>query len=124
MDVISVTKRFIFYNDNHIIRATPEVLREIMDAARADTRFYDRMYKELDTIYNKLKLNLDHGTPAPDRDNYFERVGALFGIADAMKEAHKKQLHAIQVETQCRLALGMERPNMAELYPETTIKRR
>ena len=124
MDITSVTKRFIFYNDNHSIKATPEALREIMDAARADARFYDRMYKELGTMYSKAKLNLDHGTPAPDRDNYFERVGALSGIADAMKETHKKQLHAIQIETQCRLVLGMERPNMAEMYPETIIKRR
>ena len=105
MNVTGVTKRYIFYNDNRTIKATPEALREIMDAAKADAHFYRRMYKELDQMFAKAKLNLDYGTHG---GNYFERVGKISGIADAMKEANKKKLHAIQIETQCINALGIE----------------
>lgn len=124
MNVTGVTRRFIFYKDNHTETATETKLREIIEQAAADIKFYDRMYNELREMYIKEKINFDFGRPAPDTNNYFERVGALSGLSDAMKKTHKKQLHAVQIEMQCRIALNLERPNMAEMYPETIIERR
>lgn len=123
MNVASVNERYIFYNDGTCERATSEKLKQIRNDTIRDEIFYSRMYKELDQMYAKAKLNLDYGRPATDRDNYFERVGAISGIADIMKEADKKKFHAIQIETQCRIALGIERSNFNEMYPEIIFQK-
>lgn len=142
MNVKSVNKKWIFWNDDTSEKATEPKLRAIMEAATADKLFYSRMERELVAIYDKTKLNLDHGRPCPTwddirrapmgensalsvyRENYLQRLGGLFGISEAIHEISDRNTHAIQIETQCRLALGMERPNMAEMYPETIIEKR
>lgn len=124
MNITNITNRYIFYEDGTRENANSQNLLPILNDATRDKTFYIRMYNELREMYNKAKLNFDHGTPAPDQNNYYERVGALSGLSDAMKEADKKGLHALQIETQCRIALGLKLLNMAEMYPETTIERR
>lgn len=123
MDVTRITSRYIFYDDGTRENANSQNLLPILNDATRDKTFYIRMYNELREMYDKAKLNFDHGTPAPDQNNYYERVGVLSGLSDAMKEADKKGLHALQIETQCRIALGLDRPNMVEMYPEMRLKK-
>lgn len=136
MNVKSVNKKWIFWNDDTSEKATEPKLREIMEAAKADGLFYSRMQRELVAIYDKAKLNLDHGRPCPTwddirrapigenselsvyRESYLQRLGGLSGISEAIQEISNRNIHAIQVETQCRMALGIERPNINEMYPE------
>lgn len=120
MNITNITSRYIFYDDGTRENANSHTLLPILNDAIRDKIFYERMYKELDVMYNKAKLNFNHGEPY----NIWERVGALGGLSDAMKEASEKQYQAIKLETQCRIALGLDRPNMAEMYPETTLEKR
>ena len=124
MNVKSISERYISYDDGTSEKATPDALQKIMDTARRDTKFYDRMYHELSELYNKAKINLDHGTPCPTRENFIERTGALDGIRDAIKYANAKETQAIVIETHCRHLLGLKQPNINEMYPETICERR
>ena len=129
MNVTNINEITIFYEDGTKANATEAALRTILNEAIEDKKFYIRMYNALRVMYDKAKVNFDYGIGKycpdipTDRDNYYERVGALSGLSDAMKEADKKGLHALQIETQCRIALGLERPNINEMYPEMRLKK-
>lgn len=123
MNVTSVNNSYIHYSDGKSVKTREAEVYAIMNEAKTEAAFYRRMYQDLDEEYNRLRTNLKFGKPSADRDNYFERVGALTGISDAMKKASDKELRAIQIETQCRLALGIGRRNIAEMYPELNEKR-
>ena len=108
MNVKRVTSKYIFYEDGTRERANSQNLLPILDESRKDVIFYSRMYYELHTMYNKATVNIKFGTQAADQNNFYERVGALGGLSDAMTEASNQLRAAEEIQMQCRRALGME----------------
>lgn len=106
MDIASVNKKNIIYYDGNTEKTTKERLRNIKAQAKTEIAFYGRMGRELTEIYDATKTRYDSVAPAPDRDLYFERVGTLSGLADAIKSAGKKQSHAQNIKRQCSIVMN------------------
>ena len=103
MDIASVNKKNIIYYDGNTEKTTKERLRNIKAQAKTEIAFYGRMYRELTEMYDETKTKYDSVAPAPDRDLYF---GTLSGLADAIKNADKKQSHAQNIKRQCSIVMN------------------
>ena len=127
MDVQSISqvnKHWIFLADSTREQATPEKLREIWTAARTDSAFYERMYKDVSEQIDKTreKLNTRHCPTSKEidakhdilaainlkveREYYIADSNKISGMYDLLHYAFERKEHADIIARQARAALG------------------
>lgn len=123
-NISQVNKRFVFLAHSTHERATPEKLREIWTAARTDSAFYERMYKDVSDQIDKAleKLSTRHCPTLKEiddthnilaeinlkveREYYIADQNKISGMYDLLHYAFERKEHADIIARQARAALG------------------
>lgn len=123
-NISQINKRFVFAADSSREQATPEKLREIWTAARKDSEFYERMYKDVSDQIDKAreKLSTRHCPTSKEiddthnileeinlkveREYYIADQNKVSGMYDLLHYAFERKEHADIIARQARAALG------------------
>ena len=66
INIKSVNERFIFYDNDTFTRSTKYKLTEILQIAKENIIFYDRMYDEINVYVEKQEMIVNNGDPGKE----------------------------------------------------------
>ena len=66
INVKSVNERFIFYDDDTFTRSTKDKLTELLQTAKENIIFYDRMYDEINVYVEKQEMIVNKSDPGKE----------------------------------------------------------
>lgn len=66
INVKSVNERFIFYDDDTFTRSTKDKLTELLQTAKENIIFYDRMYDEIHKYVDRQETIVNNGDPGKE----------------------------------------------------------
>ena len=66
INVKSVNERFIFYDDDTFTRSTQDKLTELLQTAKENIIFYDRMYDEINVYVENQEMIVNKGNPGKE----------------------------------------------------------
>ena len=66
INIKSVNERFIFYTDNTSVRSTKDNLTELLQTAKENIVFYDRMYLEINVYVENQETVVNNGDPGKE----------------------------------------------------------
>ena len=66
INVKSVNEQFIFYDDDTFTRSTKDKLTELLQTAKENIIFYDRMYDEINVYVENQEMIVNKGDPGKE----------------------------------------------------------
>ena len=66
INIKSVNERFIFYDNDTSVRSTKYKLTELLQIAKENIIFYDRMYDEINVYVEKQEMIVNNGDPGKE----------------------------------------------------------
>ena len=66
INIKSVNERFIFYDNDTSVRSTKYKLTELLQIAKENVIFYDRMYDEINVYVEKQEMIVNNGDPGKE----------------------------------------------------------
>ena len=120
INIKSVNERFIFYDDDTFARSTKDKLTELLQTAKENIIFYDRMYDEINVYVENQEMIVNKGDPGKEPhtrdllrqlewkqrlDDYINECVVLKSYADMLHDTAAKREHWVLILNQTERAL-------------------
>ena len=120
INVKSVNERFIFYDDDTFTRSTKDKLTELLQTAKENVIFYDRMYDEVNKYIVNQETVVNNGDPGKEPhtrdflrhiewkqrlDDYINECVVFKAYTDMLYDTAVKQEHWVLILNQTERAL-------------------
>ena len=120
INIKSVNERFIFYTDNTSVRSTKDNLTELLQTAKENVIFYDRMYDEVNKYIVNQETVVNNGDPGKEPhtrdflrhiewkqrlDDYINECAVFKAYADMLYDTAVKLEHWKSILKQTERAL-------------------
>ena len=120
MNIRSVNERFIFYDDDTFARSTKDKLTELLQTAKENIIFYDRMYDEVNKYIVNQETVVNNGDPGKEPhtrdflrhiewkqrlDDYINECVVFKAYADMLHDTAVKREHWVLILNQTERAL-------------------
>ena len=120
INIKSVNERFIFYTDNTSVRSTKDNLTELLQTAKENVIFYDRMYDEVNKYIVNQETVVNNGDPGKEPhtrdflrhfewkqrlDDYINECVVFKAYADMLYDTAVKREHWVLILNQTERAL-------------------
>ena len=120
INVKSVNEQFIFYDDDTFTRSTKDKLTELLQTAKENIIFYDRMYDEINVYVENQEMIVNKGNPGKEPhtrdflrhiewkqrlDDYINECAVFKAYADMLYDTAVKREHWVLILNQTERAL-------------------
>ena len=120
INVKSVNERFIFYDDDTFTRSTKDKLTELLQTAKENIIFYDRMYDEINVYVDRQETIVKNCEPGKEPhtrdflrhiewkqrlDDYINECAVFKAYADMLYDTAVKREHWVLILNQTERAL-------------------
>ena len=120
INVKSVNEQFIFYDDDTFTRSTKDKLTELLQTAKENIIFYDRMYDEINVYVENQEMIVNKGDPGKEPktrdfikqfewkqrlDDYINECAVFKAYADMLYDTAVKLDHWTSILNQTEKAL-------------------